>query len=122
MRDYQRLVVWKKAHALVLEVYERTKAFPRSESYGLTTQVRRAAVSIPANIAEGYGHQGDNELARYLRIAQASSSELSYHLLLSRDLGYLDRGTHRQLTLSLREVQSMLIGLANKVSGRSRKA
>ncbi len=119
MRDFRRLTVWRKAHRLVLELYTHTNNFPRSEMYGLTAQIRRAAVSVPANIAEGYGHQGDKELARYLRIAQSSSSEFSYHLLLSRDLGYLNRDVYERLAASLKEVQSMLIGLANKVGGRT---
>jgi four helix bundle protein len=122
MRDFRKLVVWREAHEPVLEVYAHTTGFPRSELYGLATPMRRAAVSIPANIAEGYAHQGDKALVRYQRIAQSSSSELSDHLLLGRDLGYLDREAYKHLSGRLREVQSMLIGLANKVSGRASEA
>lgn len=103
---------------MVLDIYNHTQSFPLFERYGLTSQVRRSAVSIPANIAEGYGHDGDKELVRYLRIAQSSSSELSYHLLLSRDLGYLEQRAYKDLDRGLNEVQSMLVGLANRVSGR----
>jgi four helix bundle protein len=115
-RDFRKLQVWRKAHELVLEVYVQTNGFPRAERHGLTSQIRRAAVSIPANIAEGYGHQGDRELVRFLRIAQSSSSELGYHLLLARDLDYLDSGVYEQIAAKLEEVKSMLVGFTNKVS------
>lgn len=118
MRDFRRLKVWRKSHQLVLDIYEHTGSFPTEERYGLISQVRRSAVSIPANIAEGYGHDGDKELVRYLRIAQSSSSELSYHLLLSKDLGYLKHHAYADLRSRLHEVQSMIVGLTNTVIGR----
>jgi four helix bundle protein len=89
MKDYKKLMVWEKAHQLTLSVYEATKGFPKDELYGLTTQIRRACVSIPANIAEGCGRDGDAELARFFQISMGSSSELEYHLLLAHDLGFL---------------------------------
>jgi four helix bundle protein len=89
MRDFRELQVWHKAHKLTLDVYQGTKAFPREELYGLTSQVRRAAVSIGANIAEGAGKNSRPELARFLQIAMGSASELEYHLILARDLRYL---------------------------------
>jgi four helix bundle protein len=87
MRDFRKLMVWQKAHQLTLGIYELTANFPRDEVYGLTSQVRRAAASIPANVAEGCGRDGDTELARFLRIAMGSANELEYHLILARDLG-----------------------------------
>ena len=89
MKDFRELKVWEKAHQLTLSVYQVSHRFPKEELYGLTSQIRRASASIPANIAEGCGKCGDAELARYLQIAMGSSSELEYHLLLARDLGYL---------------------------------
>ncbi len=87
---FQDLVVWQKAHQFVLAVYRITGDFPRSESYGLISQLRRAAVSIPANIAEGFKKAGKADKARFLNIAQASLEESRYYLLLAQDLEYCD--------------------------------
>ena len=92
MKDYRKLKVWEKSHKLALEVYKATLEFPKTEVYGLVSQMRRAASSIPSNIAEGSGRGGDAELARFLRIAMGSASELKYQLLLARDLKYVDEG------------------------------
>jgi four helix bundle protein len=89
MQDFRKLAVWQKSHELTLSLYELTGTFPREEMYGLTSQVRRASSSIPANIAEGCGRDGDAELSRFLQISMGSASELEYHLLLARDLKYL---------------------------------
>jgi four helix bundle protein len=93
---------------MTLEVYRVTRAFPREELYGLTSQLRRAASSVPANIAEGCGRNGDAELARFLAIALGSANELDYHLLLARDLGYLPPTYHEQLTFEAEGVSKML--------------
>lgn len=84
MKDFKKLIVWKKAHEMTLNIYRTTKSFPKDEVYGLTSQLRRAASSIPANIAEGCGRNSDAELARFLQIAAGSASEVEYHLLLAR--------------------------------------
>src|SRR6266446_2757718 len=84
MKDFRQLKVWEKAHLLALAVYPITARFPREETYGLTAQIRRAACSIPANIAEGCGRDGDAELARFCVIARGSATELEYQLLLAR--------------------------------------
>ena len=89
MGDFRQLSVWKVAHAFALEVHRYTGAFPSSERYGLSAQMRRAAVSIVSNIAEGCGRQSDRELAYFLRIARGSVREIECQLLLSRDLGYV---------------------------------
>ena len=89
MRDFRDLQVWQKAHRLVLEVYAATRSFPTDERYGLTAQVRRSAASVPTNIAEGCGRDGERDLARFISIAAGSASETEYHLLLARDLEYL---------------------------------
>jgi four helix bundle protein len=83
MQDFRKLVAWRKAHELTLRVYDVTASFPKDEVYGLTSQMRRASSSIPANIAEGCGRNGNAELARFVYIALGSASELEYHLLLA---------------------------------------
>lgn len=118
MRDFKQLKVWRSAHGLALEVYGVTNAFPRSELYALTSQLRRAATSIPANIAEGCGRTGDRELAHFLSIASGSATELEYHLLLTRDLGYLSPSEHDRLRGTLVEVQMMLTSLIKKLEAR----
>ena len=83
------LIVWQKAHLLVLEVYKITKGFPRDENYGLTSQFRRAAVSIPANIAEGFRRRGRNDKVRFLNVSEGSLEECKYYLILAKDLFYI---------------------------------
>lgn len=87
-RRFQDLIVWQKAHAFVLEVYRMSAVFPKEEIYGLTSQLRRAAVSVPANIAEGFMKQSKADKARFLNIAQGSLEEAGYYLILADDLGY----------------------------------
>ena len=86
---FEDLIVWQKAHALVLRVYKLTKSYPKDELFGLTSQMRRAAVSVPANIAEGFSKKGKPDKARIFNIAQASLEELRYYFILSKDLGYV---------------------------------
>jgi len=89
MRNYKDLQVWEKSHRLTLAVYNSTRCFPSEERYGLTSQIRRACASIPANLAEGCGRRSEGEMARFIQIAMGSGAELSYHLLLARDLGLM---------------------------------
>ena len=88
-KRFEDLIVWQKSHALTLRVYKLTKAYPKEELFGLTSQMRRAAVSVPANIAEGFSKKGKPDKSRILNISQASLEELRYYFILSRDLGYL---------------------------------
>jgi len=104
-RTFQDLQVWQKAHSWVLDVYLLTKGLPREELFGLTSQLRRAAVSVPANIAEGYAKRGRADKARFFNTAQGSLEECRYYLLLARDLGY---GETEQLLLKAAEVSRML--------------
>ena len=115
MKDFRDLRVWEKAHRLTLDVYAITAAFPRYELYGLTSQIRRCAVSIGANIAEGCGKRGNNEFQRFLQIASGSASELDYHLLLANDLGFLAEQSYRQAAKELSELRKMLAALLQKV-------
>lgn len=89
-RSFQDLIVWQKAHEFTLDVYQLTKGFPKHELYGLTSQFRRAAVSIPANIAEGFKKRRRPDKGRFMNIAQGSLEECRYYLILARDLGYCD--------------------------------
>ena len=115
MRDFRELKVWAKAHELTLAVYKATMTFPKDEQYGLTSQMRRASASIPANVAEGCGRGSDAELARFLQIAMGSASELEYHLLLAHDLGFLNREICKPLTQETIEVKRMLTGFIQKL-------
>ena len=89
-KTFHDLIVWQKAHQFVLSVYKTTKHFPKEEMYGLTSQLRRAAISIPANIAEGFKKRGKPDKCRFMNIAQGSLEECRYYLILSRDLGYIE--------------------------------
>ena len=118
MRDFRELQVWRKGHHLVLDVYRATSGFPREELYGLTSQVRRSAASIPANLAEGCGRGGDPELARFMQIAMGSASELEYHLLLARDLNHLDNDVYVELEQKVKEVKRMLAPFINRLKNK----
>jgi four helix bundle protein len=108
MRDFREIKVWAKAHRLTLEVYRVTATFPGEEIYGLTSQLRRSAVSIPANIAEGFGRGGNTELARFLQIGMGSASEVEYHILLAWDLNLLTkRFTMTLMVASLRSSECL---------------
>ena len=118
MRDFKTLQVWQKAHQLTLNIYRATEAFPDTERYGLTSQTRRAAASIAANIAEGCGRNSDADFARFLQIAFGSASELEYHLLLGHDLNMLDTEIYRQLEQDVVEVKRMLTGFIKKLRAK----
>jgi four helix bundle protein len=115
MQDFRDLKVWQKAHRFVLDVYTATHAFPREELYGLTSQLRRAAVSIPTNMAEGCGRGTDIDFARFLQISLGSACESEYLLLLSRDLKYLPQTLHDALADAVIEVKRMLAALMQTV-------
>ncbi len=115
MGDYRKLQVWERAHKLTLEVYAATRTFPKDEVFGLTSQLRRAAASIPANIAEACGRNGDVELARFLTIPMGSANELDYHLLLARDLGYLDSYRYGHLAIEAQGVAKMLATFVDRL-------
>jgi four helix bundle protein len=116
MKNFRDLQVWHKAHALVLESYKVTNAFPRQEVFSMTSQIRRAAVSIAANISEGCGKQGNGEFQRFLGMAAGSASELEYHFLLSRDLGFIAEIEYERLNSHVIEVKRMLASLLRKVN------
>jgi four helix bundle protein len=97
MQDFKQLDVWRKAYQLTLSVYEVTRSFPKEEVYGLTSQIRRAAISIPSNIAEGCVRDSSAELARFLRIAMGSACELEFQLMLSHDLEMMESEVYQRI-------------------------
>ncbi len=115
MQNYKYLKVWEKAHHFTLKEYELTKKFPKEELYSLTNQIRRAASSIPANIAEGYSKNSQSELAHYLNISLGSANEAEYFLILARDLKYLKEEQCNYLLDLVNEIKAMLISLIGKV-------
>jgi four helix bundle protein len=115
MQRFRDLKVWQCSHALTLDIYKATEGFPNREMFGLTSQLRRASSSIPANIAEACGRGGGLEFARFLKIAAGSASELEYHLLLAKDLGFLSSADHQRLSEKAVETRKMLASLISKV-------
>ncbi|MEM7144252.1 MAG: four helix bundle protein [Verrucomicrobiota bacterium] len=116
MKNFRKLKVWQQSHQFVLALYPLTKSFPNDELYGLTSQLRRSAVSIPSNIAEGCGRQGDAELGRFCQIAMGSASEAEYQLELARDLEFLPEKSYASLNDNLLEIKKMLNGLIKKLN------
>jgi four helix bundle protein len=108
--------VWEKAHQPTLAIYHVTGAFPREEIYGLASQMRRAASSIPSNIAEGCGRDGDAELSRFCSVARGSASELDYQILLARDLKLILSPQYEQLSSQAVEIKRMLTVLIQKLN------
>jgi four helix bundle protein len=113
-KSFEDLIVWQKSHALVLEVYKLTKDFPQHELYGLRSQLRRACVSVPGNIAEGFRKRGLLDKIRFLNIAQGSLEESRYYLILAHDLGYLD---HTVLKDLIEEISRLLSAYIKGIEG-----
>ncbi len=118
MRPHERLTVWTKAVEFVVRLYALTSAFPQEEKFGLTSQIRRAAVSVPANIAEGAGRQSDKEFLYFLSNAQGSASELATELLIAHRLGYLAKEKYVAANDELDNIGRMIVGLAKKIRTR----
>ena len=115
MRDFRELRVWAKAHELTLGIYKAMAGFPRQEQYGLTSQMRRASTSIPANIAEGSGRDTNPEMGRFLQMALGSATEVEDLVLLARDLEYLPKSAYHQLLTEVIDVKRMLSGFIKKL-------
>jgi four helix bundle protein len=122
MQDFRNLKVWEKAHALTLEVYRCTRGFPVDERFGLTAQLRRSCASIPANVAEGCARCGDVEFARFVSNAAGSASETDYHLLLARDLEYLNDAAYEPLLAQVSEVRRMLNSFERTLRGTNQSS
>jgi four helix bundle protein len=121
MKTYRDLMVWQKSMAMVTEIYKVTQSFPRREDYGITSQIRRCAVSIPSNIAEGYGRHSRNEYIRFLQIALGSLFELQTQLEIAANLGYLKKEEFDVLYENTREVERMLSVLIKRLTEGSGK-
>jgi four helix bundle protein len=117
MQDYKKLDAWQKAHSLVVGVYKATASFPKEEVYGLTSQIRRASVSVPSNISEGCSREGKPEFAQFLKSAPGSANELEYQLLLAHDLQYVSNEVYDSLNEQVDHVRRMLISLIQKIKG-----
>ena len=115
MKSVEELEVFKLAHKLVLEVYEQTRGFPAEERYGLVPQMRRAAFSIPMNLAEGAGRLGRKEYCHFVGIARGSVGEIRYQLMLAKDLGYIREDIYERLRSQFDSVARMLMGLAKSL-------
>ena len=115
MKDFRQLKVWEKAHGVALAIYRATADFPREELYGLTSQLRRAAASVPTNVAEGCGRGSDADFARFLQIAMGSACEVEYLCLLTHDLAYLADEAYLGLHAQVTEVKRMLATLIKTV-------
>lgn len=120
MKDFRQLKVWEKAHQVALAVYRATKEFPKEELYGLTSQIRRASMSIPTNIAEGCGRNTDADFARFLQMAMGSASETEYQLILARDLEFLPKDAYEKLHMDVEEVKRMLTSLLKTLRANRR--
>lgn len=107
--------MWEKAHRFTVELYRVTRTFPREEQYGLTSQIRRGAASIGANIAEGCGRDTARDFGRFIQIALGSASELEYHLVLAADLGFVNEDVHAELEVAVTDIKRMLSGLLRRL-------
>lgn len=119
MRPHERLEVWERAVDFVVRIYKMTESFPRDEKFGLTSQIRRAAVSVPANIAEGAARQSSKEFCYFLSNAQGSVSELATEILIARRLGYVNEESYRMDDDELTSIGRMILGLTRSVKRRS---
>ena len=116
MKSFRELKVWNKSHILVLSIYKTTKLFPNEEKFGLTSQIRRSAASIPTNIVEGFKRKSNKDFIHFLNLADASLEETKYHLILSKDLDYIDCTTYNDLMEKCDEIGKMLFGLQKKLN------
>ena len=121
VKTYRDLFVWQKSMLLVTEIYKISKSFPKDETYGLVSQMRRCAISIPSNIAEGYGRKSTSDYVRFLRIAAGSLYELQTQMEISLNLGYLKRNKFGELYESGREIERMLSSLTRKMNDKQIK-
>jgi four helix bundle protein len=118
VEDFKNLGVWCRAYELALIIYHKTRCFPKEETYGLTSQMRRAAASVGANIAEGCGRRSDAEMKRFLQVARGSANELEFHLLLARDLRFLSIAEFKEMEARVLEVQRMLASLVKRLQSQ----
>ena len=116
MLNFKDLSIWQRSHKLTLDIYKATLHFPKEEIFGLTSQIRRAASSIPTNIAEGCGRRTNAELANFLNIASGSASEVEYEILLAKEVGYISDQQYESWTREISEIRSMLAAYMKKLT------
>lgn len=116
IKSFEELTVWQKSHHLVLEIYKITKNYPKDERFALVSQMRRSSISVPANIAEGFGKRGKNNKINFYNIAQGSLDEIRYYVILSKDLGYINN--HSYLIKDIDEIGKMLNGMISSIRRR----
>jgi four helix bundle protein len=119
IKGFRDLEVWQKAHKLALEIYRLTNLFPRSEQFGMVSQLRRAAYSVPSNLAEGYGRRSTRELLQFIAISNGSAEELRYFVILSKDLRYISPQDEIRLDHEITGIVQMLAALSRSLKGRS---
>ncbi len=119
MSDYKKLKVWEDAHKFTIDIYNITGKFPNNEQYGLTSQIRRSASSIPTNIVEGCGQLDNGNLIRFLGIAKGSAFELEYQLLLAKDLKYITNEEYKFLVAKIQSIICMLTGLIKSLKSKN---
>ena len=115
MRDYKKINAWKRSHRFVLGIYTMTGKFPSDEKYGIISQLRRAALSVPTNIAEGCGRSTERELVRFMDIASGSASEVDYLLYLAMELKYIDQDKYNRASNELTEIRKMISGYSKTI-------
>ena len=113
--NFDKLLVWQRAHSLVLKIYEVTNSFPKEEIRGLTSQIRRAAVSVPSNIVEGKARGSRKDFKRFLLIARGSLEEVKYQSLLAKELKYMNEEQYEEITVMIEDVGRLLGGMIRKV-------
>lgn len=118
-QSFKEVIAWQKAHAFVLQVYQTCPSFPNYERFGLCSQFQRAAVSIAANIAEGYRRDGMKDKLHFLNMAQGSLEECRYYILLAYDLKYINEETHKNMNASIEEASKLLNGYCRGISERN---
>ena len=116
MRTFRDLLIWQKSMSLVTKTYQITKQFPKEEVFGLTSQIRRCAISIPSNIAEGFGRQGNKEFSRFLNISISSLFEFQTQIEISKNVNYITEIEFNNLFQDSRELEAMMVSFAKKVS------
>jgi four helix bundle protein len=119
MGDFKSLIVWQKSVALVTDIYQMTESFPKNEAFGLTSQIRRAAVSIPSNIAEGHSRRSTLDYIQFLKISRGSLAELETQLLISKNLNFISENNFLEINEKLLEIAKMLNSLITKLNPKS---
>lgn len=116
VQSFKDLIIWQKSHQLTLEIYEITKQFPGEEKFGVTSQIRRAAYSVPSNIVEGHSRKTNKEFSYFLNIAKGSLNELEYFLILSNDLDYITEEKYKELESKVIEISKILYAFSNNLN------